>query len=101
MEARDFGEIAEDATVGKLTIDSTGTGTLAVCQAQDTLNTTGAIIGLVGSGSFTQTGGTNSFGVNLALGSTSSGNGTYALNGGSLSGSSVDVGLSGADGHRG
>jgi len=45
--------------LGKLTIDAVGFGMITLVQAQDSLETTSEVIGLVGKGVFTQTGGTH------------------------------------------
>ena len=52
-------------------------------------------VGYSGTGTFTQTGGTNAISSNLYLGSNSSGNGTYNVSGGSLSTGFTYVGYSG------
>src|SRR5205823_7111279 len=43
----------------KLTIDAVGSGMMTLSQAQDSLKTTSELIGLVGQGIFTQSGGTH------------------------------------------
>jgi fibronectin-binding autotransporter adhesin len=75
-------------TGGDGSYELSGTGVLTVVGGQES-------IGFAGTGSFDQSGGTNTATSNLTLGFYSSGNGSYALSGGSLSTSHQVVGLGG------
>ena len=68
------------AVLNNLTVNATGTGTMTLSQSQDSLASTTEIIGYDGTGTFTQTGGTNTVG-DLTLGYLLTGNGTYNLSG--------------------
>lgn len=93
------------AVLSSLVIDATGSGTMTLFQTKDALSVSGlALIGGNGSGTLTQSGGTNTVsgsnygnGLNaLSLGLASGSSGTYNLSGtGSLSATGVTVGFGG------
>src|SRR5215469_2504438 len=69
-------------TLNFVTIDDTGTGTNTLSMAANTLTVAnGEIVGSAGRGSFSQTGGTNSFGY-LYLGGSAGSNGSFTLGSG-------------------
>ncbi len=74
-----------DPLLSSLQIDAGSTGTMTLSQAKDSLQAKYEYIGYTGTGTFTQSGGTNTLsGVNagsLYLGRFGSGNGTYNLSG--------------------
>ncbi len=67
--------------LGQITIDATGTGTMTLSQAQDTLTSTSEIIGFLGTGTFTQTGGTHIVTGTMTLAAQAGSQGTYNLSG--------------------
>jgi hypothetical protein len=68
------------ATLNSLMINATGSGTMTLLQSQDSLASTTEYVGYDGTGTFTQTAGTNTVG-DLYMGYLSTGNGTYNLSG--------------------
>lgn len=73
------------ATAYQLVIDTTASPNVTLNQSGSTLNTTYAVVGLVGHGAYDQTGGTHNVAGSLALGDNAGSNGTYTLSGGTLS----------------
>ena len=86
---------------GQLTVDATGTGSVALLQSQDNyIHYGNESIGIDGTGIYTQTGGVHfngSWAVSgrLLLGVNPTGNGTYNLEGGELSSSGASIGGNG------
>lgn len=69
------------AVLNSLQIDATGTGNMTLSQSQDSLSALYESVGLYGTGTFTQSGGTNAVTNNLYLGRYNGGNGSYILSG--------------------
>jgi len=89
--------------LNSLTIDDTGTGTMTLNQSGGSLtvangaDTANEIVGNNGTGSFIQSGGTNTVGGTLTLGSNSGSSGSYTLSGtGSLTATNETIGFFGA-----
>jgi hypothetical protein len=79
------GALGGDAVANSLTIDSTVLGrTAALAQSGSALVTVTEFIGLSGTGSFSQSGGSHTVGFAMYLGSYGSSSGRYDLSGGSL-----------------
>jgi hypothetical protein len=85
------------ASLTSLTVDATGTGTMTLSQSANALTSFNEYIGELGTGSFTQSGGTNTVnGGVIVLGYIyQSGTGTYTLSGGTLNGNYEVIGYDG------
>jgi hypothetical protein len=79
-------------TLGQITIDATGTGSMTVSQTAGTLSSTNEIIGFLGTGTFTQSGGTHTVSGAITLAAQPGSQGTYNLGGGSLSAGAIYLG---------
>jgi hypothetical protein len=66
-------------TLGQITIDATGTGTMMLSQVTNTLTSTSEIIGFLGTGTFNQTGGTHTVIGTMTLAAQAGSQGTYNL----------------------
>ena len=75
--------VSPSPVLSRLQIDATGTGSLTLSIAQDTLTSLNEYVGYTGTGVITQTAGVHSLvdSSRLHLGFSSSGNGTYNLSG--------------------
>ena len=72
------------AVLSLLKIDATGTGTMTLSQGKDPLASYDEYIGYSGTGTFKQTGGTNTVTNTLTIAATPGSSGTYDLSGGIL-----------------
>ena len=76
--------------LGQITIDATGAGTMSVSQSQDTLTSTNEFIGFLGTGTYSQSGGTHTVTGTMTLAAQAGSQGTYNLSGsGSLHAGSI------------
>jgi len=81
---------APAATLGQITIDATGAGSVTLSQSSGTLSSTNEIIGFLGAGTFTQTGGSHLVSGTITLAVQKGSQGTYNLSGtGALSAGSI------------
>ncbi len=91
-----YPNFAPAVTLGQVTIDATGAGTMTLSMsqfAQDTLTSTSEIIGFLGAGTFNQAGGTHTVIGAMTLAARAGSQGTYNLDGGTLVASNIVPGL--------
>jgi hypothetical protein len=88
---------APAGTFGRITIDATGSGSMTLLQTSSTLSSTNEIIGFLGAGTFTQTGGTHNITGTITIAAKPGSQGTYNLSGsGALNADAIVVNAGGS-----